>query len=76
MKPLTSFEIHAASIAQKLQDARDFLKIGAREDAKRLQREIATMRFGGETAHETYTLLQKVDRAVAEIGVLLDGAAA
>lgn len=71
MKPLTAFEIHQASIQQKLADAKDFLKIGARDDAMRLQREIATMKFGGETAHETFTLLRKVDSAVAEIGIAL-----
>lgn len=76
MRPLTSFEIHAATISQKLDDAKAALEGGAHEDARRLQREIATMRFGGETAHETYSLLQKVDRAVSEIGALLDGAAA
>lgn len=76
MKPLTAFEIHQAAIQQKLADAKDFLKIGAREDAARLQREIATMRFDGATPREVSTLLLKVDAAVAEIGALLDGALA
>lgn len=76
MKPLTAFEIHQAAIQQKLADAKDFLKIGARDDAMRLQREIATMKFGGETPRETHDLLRKVDSAVAEIGALLDGAPA
>lgn len=76
MTPKTSFEIHAAAIQQKLDDAKDFLELGAHADAIRLQREIATMKFGGETAHETFTLLRKVDRAVAEIGALLDEVAA
>lgn len=72
LTPKTSFEIHAAAIQQKLADAKDFMKIGARDDAARLQREIATMRFGGETAHETYTLLRKIDSAVSQIGIALD----
>jgi len=76
MKPLTAFEIHQASIQQKLVDAKDFIAIGAIADAKRLQVEIATMKFGGETPRETHDLLRKVDSAVAEIGALLDGAPA
>lgn len=74
LTPKTSFEIHAAAIQQKLTDANDFIKIGAHDDAARLQREIATMRFDGATPREVSTLLLKVDAAVAEIGALLDGA--
>lgn len=74
MTPKTSFEIHQVAIAQKLADAKDFIAIGSIADAKRLQVEIATMKFGGETPHETYTLLRKVDSAVAQIGIALDEA--
>lgn len=72
MKPLTSFEVHQAAIAQKLADAKDFIAIGSIADAKRLQVEIATMHFDGVTPRELFQMFKIVDRAVIDIGCAME----
>lgn len=68
MKPITSFQIHSTTIAQKRQDGLDFVKMGAIEDARRVALELYRMdECAGTTSREASRLSAAILEAYAEI---------